>query len=78
MSTLTTVSLLLGIAIAAWCGWYCRRLAGEKGRRAIVLDDPGVLLNVVAVPVLLALRAKRDAVEPRSRHGDVHEADGGG
>ena len=79
MSTLTTVSLLLGIAIALWCGWYCRRVAGEKGRRRLLWSILGVALNVVAVPVLLALPAKRDAVDAaQSGIGDVHEADGGG
>ena len=61
MSTLTTVSLLLGIAIAAWCGWYCRRLAGEKGRPLLFWTVTGVLLNVVAVPMLLATTRRQEA-----------------
>jgi hypothetical protein len=70
VSTLTTTSLVLGIAIALWCGWYCRRVAREKGRPVALWTVAGVLLNVVAVPVLLALPA---AVDPPA--GSEEEAE---
>ncbi len=55
MSSLSGFSLVLGLAIALWCGWYCRHLAPEKGRRRSLWTVLGVVLNVVAVPLLLAL-----------------------
>jgi hypothetical protein len=52
---LTYISVTIGVAIAAWCAWYCRRLAAEKGRNVVLWTILGLVLTVVAVPVLVLL-----------------------
>lgn len=74
MSTLTTTSLVLGIAIALWCGWYCRRVAREKGRPVALWTVAGVLLNVVAVPVLLALPPAVESAAEKQKEADGTES----
>lgn len=54
---LTYVSVTIGIVIAVACAWYCRRLALEKRRNALLWTVLGFVLTVVAVPVLFLLPA---------------------
>lgn len=54
---LTYISVAIGLAIAVACAWYCRRLAGEKGRNVLVWTVLGFVLTVVAAPVLVLLPA---------------------
>lgn len=51
----TFISVTIGVAIALWCAWYCRRLAVEKGRNVLLWTLLGLVLTVVVVPVLVAL-----------------------
>jgi hypothetical protein len=52
---LTIISATIGVAIALACAWYSRRLALEKGRRVLLWTLLGLVLTVVAVPVLVLL-----------------------
>ena len=52
---LTVISATIGVAIALACAWYCRRLALEKGRRVLLWTLLGLVLTVIAVPVLVLL-----------------------
>ncbi len=52
---LTVISATIGVAIALACAWYCRRLALEKGRRVLLWTVLGLVLTVIAVPVLVLL-----------------------
>ena len=52
---LTVISATIGVAIALACAWYCRRLALEKGRRVLLWALLGLVLTVIAVPVLVLL-----------------------
>ena len=52
---LTIISATIGIAIALACAWYCRQLASEKGRNVLLWTLLGLLLTVIAVPVLVLL-----------------------
>jgi len=54
---LTYISATIAIGIAILCAWYCRRLALEKGRRVLPWIVLGLILTVVAVPVLVLLPA---------------------
>ncbi len=54
---LTYISVAIGVAIAVWCAWYCRRLAAEKGYNVLLWTILGLVLTVVAVPVLVLLQA---------------------
>ncbi len=57
MADLTYISASIGVAIAVLCAWYCRRLAHEKRRSAALWTVLGLVLTVVAVPVLVLLPA---------------------
>ncbi len=63
MGDLTYISAAVGIAIAVACAWYCRRLALEKGRNAVLWVLLGFVLTVVAVPVLILLPATSSGSE---------------
>ena len=52
---LTAISATIGVAIALACAWYCHRLALEKGRRVLLWTVLGLVLTVIAVPVLVLL-----------------------
>jgi ABC-type proline/glycine betaine transport system permease subunit len=52
---LSYISVVIGLAIAVACAWYCRRLAREKGRGVTRWTVAGCVLTVVAVPVLVLL-----------------------
>lgn len=60
---LTVVSVAVGVAIALACAWYCRRLALGKGRSTLLWTALGVVLTVVAVPVLILLPSAPGAVQ---------------
>jgi len=52
---LTYISVAIGVAIALWCAWYCRRLAAEKGYNVLLWTVLGLVLTVLAAPVLVLL-----------------------
>ena len=66
---LTVISATIGVAIALACAWYCRRLALEKGRRVLLWTLLGLVLTVIAVPVLVLLPEASPAKERRTRSG---------
>lgn len=63
MEDLTYISAAIGIAIAVACAWYCHRLALEKRRNALLWTVLGLVLTVVAVPVLFMLPAASSGSE---------------
>lgn len=65
----TFISVTIGVAIALWCAWYCRHLAVEKGRNVLLWTLLGLVLTVVAVPVLVVL--------PPPAGGESETGDGG-
>lgn len=73
---LTYISVTIGVAIAVWCAWYCRRLAAEKCRSVVLWTLLGFVLTVVAVPVLVLLPAAREAGAEDAAHGAPSIADG--
>ena len=52
---LTVISATIGVAIALACAYYCRSLAVEKGRNVVLWTLLGLVLTVIAVPVLVLL-----------------------
>lgn len=67
---LSYVSATIGVVIAVACAWYCRRLAARKGRSVPFWTVAGLVLTVVAVPVLyLAPAAGQDAPRDGERTG---------
>ena len=52
---LTYISVAVALAIAVACAWYCHRLALEKARNVVLWTILGLVLTVVAVPVLVLL-----------------------
>lgn len=63
---LTVVSVTIAVLIAIACAWYCRRLAREKRRSAPLWTLLGLVLTIIAVPVLVLLP---EVPEPAARSG---------
>jgi hypothetical protein len=75
---LTIISATIGIAIALACAWYCRRVALEKGRNAVLWAVLGFALTVIAVPVLVLLPVTATAATahaPAAEGGESTPAD---
>jgi hypothetical protein len=70
---LTAISVTIGVVIALACACYCRRLALEKGHNVVLWTLLGLVLTVIALPVLVLLPPAHGAAGEAPR-GDVDDA----